>query len=109
MAEPVDWTVEYLCFVLERTVTTLSPYLRHGQLAEAEDGTWPAESGELEEALAFANAFLADHTAPAPPATVVDVGYIRGRGRAVVEANGAWASGICGADPARVLPVLARA
>lgn len=44
-----------------------------------------------------------------PPAIVIDVGEIAGRGWAVVEANPAWASGICGVDPRVVLPVLRRA
>jgi hypothetical protein len=40
---------------------------------------------------------------------VVDVGRMTGRGWGVVEANPAWASGLCGCDPAGVLPVLRRA
>ncbi|WAS92153.1 ATP-grasp domain-containing protein [Nannocystis punicea] len=37
---------------------------------------------------------------------VIDVGAIEDRGWAVAEANPAWASGLCGCEPARVLAVL---
>jgi hypothetical protein len=108
-ADPVEWEVEFRCFVLDRTVTTWSPYLRGRRLAAAPDGTWPAGEVEVREALAFAAAFLADPVVQVPPAMVLDVGRIRGRGWAVVEANGAWASGIYGASPDLILSVLAGA
>ena len=44
-----------------------------------------------------------------PPAVVVDVGRIAGRGWAVVEANAAWGAGIYGCEPEQVLAVLRRA
>ena len=44
-----------------------------------------------------------------PPAVVVDVGLIDDRGWAVVEFNPVFCAGLLGADPAAVLPVLARA
>jgi hypothetical protein len=109
LSEPVEWKVEYRCFVLNRQVVAHSPYLRHGVLARAEDGSWPAPPGEEEDALAYAAAFLADPAVQLPAAVVVDIGHIAGRGWAVVESNGAWGSGLYGCDPARVLPVLARA
>jgi hypothetical protein len=52
---------------------------------------------------------LADADVELPPAVVVDVGRMEGHGWGVVEANPAWASGLCGCDPAGVLPVLRRA
>ena len=109
LADPAEWEIEFRCFVLNRAVVAHSPYARNGQLAQAPDGSWPAAETERREALAFAAAFLADPHVPLPPAIVVDVGKIRERGWAVVEANGAWASGIYGCDPAAVLRVLARA
>jgi hypothetical protein len=108
-SEPVYWEVEYRCFVLNRHVLTLLPYLRHGELAQAADGTWPVPPAEQAEAQAFAAALLADDAVHLPAAVVVDIGRITGRGWAVVEPNGAWGSGVYGCDPARVLPVLARA
>jgi ATP-grasp domain, R2K clade family 2 len=109
ISEVVTWQVEYRCFVAERTVVTCSPYWRGGALAQAEDGTWPAAPGEREAALAFAHTLLADPDIAVPPAFVLDVGVIAGRGWAVVEANSAWGAGIYECDPALVLQVLRRA
>ena len=44
-----------------------------------------------------------------PPAIVIDIGRIEGRGWAVVEANSAWGAGVDGCAPQRVLDVSARA
>jgi ATP-grasp domain-containing protein len=86
-----------------------SSYIREGELAQDEDGAWPAPPGELAEAEAFLARVLADAAVPLPPAVVVDVGLIAGRGWAIVEANAAWGAGICGCAPDRLLPVLRRA
>jgi ATP-grasp domain, R2K clade family 2 len=109
IAEPVTWTVEFRCFVLDRAVVSLSPYLRNGSLAQAADGTWPATDAETSEALAFAAQVLGDPTIRLPPALALDVGIIEGQGWAVVEANAAWGSGIYGCDPSAVLRVVQRA
>jgi len=106
VAEPVTWRVEYRCFVRERRVEAMSPYLRFGQLARAEDGSWPAERAEAEAAAAFAESLLSDPAVDVPEAVVVDVGEIEGRGWAAVEANQAWASGIYGCEQEGVLRVV---
>jgi hypothetical protein len=108
-SEPVAWELEYRCFVLDRRVVTLSPYWRGEQLAQAEDGSWPAPDAERDEALAFAGAVLSDPAVDMPEAFVLDVGIITGAGWAVIEANPAWASGLYGCDPSPVLDVLLRA
>lgn len=109
VSEPVNWGIEFRLFVLDGWIITFSPYLRRGQLAQAGDGSWSATPGEVEAALEFAARVLGDPAVGLPPAVVLDVGIIAERGWAVVEANAAWASGLYGCDPARVLPVLARA
>ena len=109
LAEPVEWEVEYRCFVLEREVMALSPYLRQGKLALAPDGSWPASQEEIKEARRYIGSFLADLDVPLPPAVVVDIGLVAGRGWAIVEANAAWGSGIYGCEPEQVLAVLRRA
>lgn len=109
MAEPVQWVVEFRCFVLDRKVEALSPYQRYGELAQTSDGRWPASETERQEALNFAVAVLSDTKVLFPPAVVLDVGIIEGRGWAVIEANAAWGSGIYGCDPAAVLRVVQRA
>jgi hypothetical protein len=107
IAEPVKWEVEFRCFVLEREVVTLSPYLRYGELAQSPEGQW--EDERTENAREFAQGVLCDDSVSLPPAVVVDVGIIEGRGWAVIEANAAWGSGIYGCDPRAVLRVVRRA
>lgn len=107
IAEPVQWEVEFRCFVLERQVATLSPYLRLGELAQSSDGIWSDD--RTEQARVFAQGVVSDNSVDLPPAVVMDVGIINGRGWAVIEANAAWGSGIYGCDPAEVLRVVRRA
>lgn len=108
VAEPVVFEVELRLFVVDRVVAAWSVYIRDGDIARRGD-EWPALPGEEEGALTFAAGLLSDAAVALPPAVVIDVGRIRDRGWAVVEANAAWASGLCGVDPRAVLPVLRRA
>lgn len=107
VAEPVAWSLEVRCFVVEGEVVTASPYLRDGVLVRAPDGSWPAAPEELAEALALAREVVA--AVELPPAVTLDVGLVTGRGWAVVEANPCWGSGIYGCDPAEVLRAARRA
>jgi hypothetical protein len=107
IAEPVKWEVEFRCFVLEGEVVTLSPYLRNGELVQSPEGVW--EDQRTNEAREFAQRVLLDGSVTLPPAVVMDVGIIEGRGWSVIEANAAWGSGIYGCDPAAVLHVVRRA
>jgi hypothetical protein len=106
VAEPVRFGLEVRAFVRERSVRALSAYMRDGQLAKMSDGTWPMTQVEEAAARRLLERLLADPAVAVPPAVVIDVGEIAGRGWAVVEANPAWASGLCGCDPAAVLDVL---
>ena len=108
IAEPVRFGVEVRAFVCERAVVGLSAYMRDGQLAQTEAGEWPLSPDEQRDARACLDRLLRSDVA-LPPAVVIDVGEIVGRGWAIVEANAAWASGLCGVDARAVLPVLRRA
>lgn len=107
IAEPVAFEAEYRCFVLDRTIRTMSPYLLNGQLAR--ELGFDSPHSERLEATEFANTVLSDAAVELPRAIVLDVGRISGRGWAVVEANAAWGSGIYGCDPDAVLDVLRHA
>ncbi len=107
IAEPVRWEAEFRCFVLEKAIVALSPYLRRGELAQSPEGIW--EDDRTEQARLFAANVISNDSVVLPPAVVVDVGFIEERGWAVVEANAAWGSGIYGCDPAAVLRVVRRA
>lgn len=106
VSEPVRWDVEFRCHVMDSQVVTMSPYLLDGELALTEDGRWHAPEQDVQEAREYAARVLEE--VPVPPATVLDVGRIHGRGWAVVEANAAWGAGLYGCDPDQVLRVLAR-
>jgi hypothetical protein len=105
--EIVQFDVEYRCFVSDRVVRTASSYWRHGKDPRDEKGLWSAN--EISDAKQFCAAFLADSAVQAPDACVIDVGFIPGKGWAIIECNAAWSSGVYGCDGAGVLPVLRRA
>lgn len=107
VAEPVRFGVEVRAFVCDREIVSMSAYIRDGQIARTDEGQWPLSPSEAAAARDCLERMLAAKV-ELPPAVVVDVGEIAGRGWAVVEANAAWASGLCGADPHAVLPLLRR-
>jgi len=109
ISEPVSWKIEFRCFVVDRRIATLSVYSRDGHLARGEDGNWPVEETEKHAATQFVTGLLEDKSVDIPPAFVLDVGLVNGRGWGVVEANPAWASGIYGCHPVDILAVLSRA
>ncbi|MBN1317731.1 MAG: ATP-grasp domain-containing protein [Anaerolineales bacterium] len=108
ISEPVNWEIEFRCFIRERQCKTFSIYARNGELAQAADGSWPTESHEKAKAESFINALLADPDVSLPPSVTIDVGRIEDRGWAVIEANPSWGSGIYGCDPYQVLDTIAR-
>lgn len=109
ISEPVVFEVEYRFFVLERGIAAGSIYIRGGEIARGGEGEWRADPADTAAATEFLEGMLRDPAAPLPAAVVVDVGRTQDRGWAVVEANPAWASGLCDADPLAVLGVLRRA
>jgi hypothetical protein len=108
VVEPVQWAIEFRCFIMERKLSTLSIYSRNDEIAEV-DGEWLASDSEIADASTFCEKLLRDNAIDMPPAFVLDIGQIVGRGWAVIEANPVWASGIYGCDTAKILPILQRA
>lgn len=104
IAEPVSFSLEYRCFVLEGRIQTLSRYGRNGELHELANGEDP-HSPAAED---FARRVLDDSRIIFPPAVVLDVGLLSDGHWAVIECNPAWGSGIYACDPAKVLAVLKR-
>lgn len=109
VSEPVQFDIEFRFFVVERRIAAFSPYIRNGGIARDDDGTWDADEIEIAAATSAMQNVLDDPHVELPAAVVVDVGRMVGRGWGVVEANPAWASGICGANPLGILSVLERA
>lgn len=92
IAEVVAFAGEARMFVVDREVRAWSMYV-----------------GERDEdALRFARRLLGDVRVDLPPAVVLDVGWIHGRGWSVVEANPVIASSLYDCDPTAVLEVLFR-
>jgi hypothetical protein len=112
ISEPVIFDLEVRAFVLENEVRTMSAYLRSPGTVVLND-EWGMTDEERAAASEFLAAVLAHDGAASgpglPPACVVDVGLIRGRGWAVVEANPCWASGLYGCDPREALHTVRRA
>ena len=108
LSEPVEWLVEYRYFVLDGRPVAGSTYLAFGRPAwKAFDvrNPGPMPMGGL----STVEGLCAAMSGELPPAFVVDVGVIEGRGWAVVEFNPVWCAGLLGANPRAVLPVLRRA
>jgi hypothetical protein len=109
LAEPVEWSAEYRCFICEGAIAAWSPYLSFGRPA------WkPFNCGTLAAQIprnlsSFCDRLFSRSGISFPPAFVMDIGVIDERGWAVVEFNPAWCSGVLGADPGKVLKVLERA
>lgn len=108
VSEPIDWEVEYRCFIHERTLATMSIYLKNGDIARTANGDWLENTSEQNEAHKFCQTLLDNKDVAIPPACVIDVGRTS-RGWAVVEANPAYGSGIYGCDTKEVLRVINRA
>jgi hypothetical protein len=92
VSEVVVFSSEVRGFILSATVQDASLY----------EG-----AASLEEARLFLD--VAARHESLPPTCVVDVGYIEGRGWAVIEANAAWGAGLNGCAPSKVLGCIANA
>lgn len=106
LSEPVQWEVEYRCFIHKGQLATISIYMIDGQFAQLEDGQWPSSLPTDEPAKQFIQSILEDQRISLPEAVVVDVGFITGRGWSIIEANPAWSSGVYDCDPEAVLLTL---
>jgi hypothetical protein len=108
LSEPVEWTGEYRCFVLEGKLVTASPYLSFGRPAWHGAAPQPPEKVLPSPVRKLVGELCGAMRADLPPAFVVDVGVIDARGWAVVEFNPVWSAGLLAADPRAVLPMLLR-
>jgi hypothetical protein len=109
LAEPVRWLAEYRAIVLERQVLTYSLYMRNGKRFWQGEPLADSPPGEEAEILDNCRRLLEDSRVALPPACTMDVGFIEGRGWAVVEFNPIWCSRLFGCDRGKVLPALERA
>jgi hypothetical protein len=107
VSEIVHWESEFRFFLLNGEALTGSVYYRNGESAQV-NGAWPSEPEEYEAARLMAErAYTAGEKLHR--SVVIDTGYIRGVGWAVIEANPSWGSGLYGCEPQRALDVIAEA
>jgi hypothetical protein len=109
LSEPVEWSAEFRCFILERQIAAWSPYISFGRPCWKPFGKRTLADRAPVGVAAFCQRLFRKSGVQFPPAFVMDVGLIDDRGWAVVEFNPVWCSGLLGADPGKVLPVLERA
>ena len=102
-SDPVVFEVEYRTFVANRAIEAASIYLRDGGLV---DDDAESDATQLAAAMDFGNE-VAQHIETT--AYVLDVGWVRDTGWAVVELNPCWGAGLCRCDPRSVLTVLRQA
>ena len=106
VGEPVRWTHEFRCFVVDRRVQAVSPYVYDRMIAADYESFPNVPAAELQFVREFAESILQRPDVLSPPAFVLDVGLIAERGWAVVECNECWAAGIYACDPEQVLQTL---
>ncbi len=97
--DAVDFSVEFRCFVNDRNLADISPYIRDGELC------MEVSDDEMASAVGYISRVLSSNL-DMPPAFVLDIGRLVTGKWVVVEANPAWASGLCMADPKIVLELL---
>jgi hypothetical protein len=102
-AEPVEWSAEYRCFILNGKIAAWSPYISFSRpiWKPFSQGTLAANApGSV---VSFCERLFSRSGVLFPPAFVMDVGLIEDRGWAVVEFNPAWCSGVLVLTPGRSL------
>ncbi len=58
VVEPVDWEIEFRCFLLERKIITISPYLKDGEITRTEEGEGASMAPSNFEKLLFCFALI---------------------------------------------------
>ena len=106
VSEPVNWTIEFRCFVQNRQVKAISSYWSDNKSTERKDGSWYGTKSDYQEALEFCTDVISTPQIKLPDAVVVDVGKIEAKGWAVIEANSVYSSGLYGCDPRSVIEVI---
>ena len=108
ISEVVHWESEFRFFLLDGKALTGSVYFRNGESGQV--GTeWPSAIEEFESARDMAEAAYRASAQSLPRSVVIDTGFIRKAGWAVIEANPSWGSGLYGSEPEKVLQVIAEA
>jgi hypothetical protein len=103
ISELVTFEVETRNFVMAGAVRTSSCYAR---LDDGKNVKWISKEVEMKSMQRFMMDLLRHPEVESSQPIVIDVGWIRGRGWAVIEANPMFGSGIYDCDPKVVLDLL---
>ena len=109
VSEPVEFDLEYRCFVDGATVKTWSNYIMYDNIADPrywnmiplDEERYPHD---IVNDLLYDSKYHDFNFTTVP--SVIDVGRIKGKGWAIIETNPAWASGLYGCDPLAALQVM---
>lgn len=106
VSDVVEFDLEYRTFCSSKIPKTWSNYVFFDNIADPK--YWKMVSMKDDDPYDFVWNLLDDIGIDGPETmpSVIDVGRIKGKGLAIIETNQAWASGIYGCDPGRVLDVL---
>jgi len=85
--EPVEWEVEYRCFISNNKLQTLAPYKRNMKTDK-----YTIYQEEVDNCYYIVQQMAEENCLPVTG--TLDIGFIKNRGWAVVELNGAYGSGI---------------
>jgi hypothetical protein len=103
MSEPVVFESEFRNFVMASTVRTSACYSR---LDDGKCVQWISKEAEMKSMQRFMADVLSHRQIESDLPVVIDVGWIRDRGWAVIEANPLFGSGIYDCNPKVVLDLL---
>jgi hypothetical protein len=109
VSEPVEFDLEYRCFVDGVTVKTWSNYIMYDNIADPrywnmiplDEERYPHD---IVNDLLYDSKYHDFNFTTVP--SVIDVGRIKGKGWAIIETNPAWASGLYGCDPLAALKIM---
>lgn len=106
VSEPVQFDIEYRTFMNGFDIYTWSNYLFYGEINDPKYCHMINE--DYEHPVKFVHDMMISvHPSILPTVpSVIDVGFIRGKGMAIIETNQAWASGLYGCDPTEALKVM---
>lgn len=103
ISEPVNWEIEFRCFIHNRQVKAISSYWSNNRSTEQKDGSWYGTESDYRQAKEFCTEVISNSQIKLPDAVVVDVGKITGKGWAVIEANSVYSSGLYACDAIEVI------
>jgi len=106
VSDVVEFTLEYRCFVEMNRIRTWSNYIYNEHIADPKYWDKVPDNEMLPYTFVQDMLWESEDWYGDPVPSVIDVGWIKGKGWAIIESNPAWASGLYGCDPICALKVM---